>query len=234
MKSISIIIPAYNEEGNLGDAVKTIHAAVRSIFKDYELIIVDDGSNDGTAVVAETLAKESNTIKVIHLGENRGLGYAYRQGIYRSRKKYVMMIPGDNEILKKSIREILNHVGEADIIISYIINREMRSIIRRIISMVFTNLLNILFGLHMKYYNGLVLYESSMVKKVKMTTDSFAFQAEILIRLLKEGHSYKEVPMYIKNPVKGHRAKVFKIKNVTGVISLVIRLFAEMTFPRKS
>lgn len=230
MKSISIIIPAYNEEKNLADAVKTINAVVRSIFKDYELLILDDGSSDRTGIIADNLAKKNAKIRVFNFGRNRGFGYAYRQGVYHSSKKYVMMVPGDNEILKKSIKEILKHTGEADIIIPYIINKELRSITRRLVSMFFTNLLNILFGFHIKYYNGLVLYESSLVKKVKMTTDSFAFQAEILIRLLKKGYSYKEVPMYIKKPAEGHITKVFKIKNLIGVISSIIRLFFEINF----
>ncbi|MBS3113788.1 glycosyltransferase family 2 protein [Candidatus Woesearchaeota archaeon] len=230
MKSISIIIPAYNEEKSLADAVKTINVVVRSIFKDYELLILEDGSSDRTGIIADNLAKKNAKIRAIHFGRNRGFGYAYRQGVYRSSKKYVMMVPGDNEILKKSIKDILKHTGEADIIIPYIINKEVRSITRRVISICFTTLLNILFGFHLKYYNGLVLYESSLVKKVKMTTDSFAFQAEILIRLLKKGYSYKEVPMYIKKPAEGHKTKVFKIKNLIGVISSITRLFFEINF----
>lgn len=233
MESISIIIPAYNEEKSLADAVKTINGVVGGIFKDYELLILDDGSSDRTGAIADNLAKKNVRIRVIHFGRNRGFGYAYRQGVYLSSKKYVMMVPGDNEILKKSIKDILKHAGEADIIIPYIINKKVRPVTRRLISVCFTNLLNLLFGFHLKYYNGLVLYESSLVKKVKMTTDSFAFQAEILIRLLKRGCSYKEVPMYIKKPDEGHKTKVFKIKNLIGVASSITRLFFEINFASK-
>lgn len=233
MKSISIVIPAYNEEKNLADAVKTINAAVKSVFKDYELLILDDGSSDRTGVIADNLAKKNAKIRVIHFSRNRGFGYSYRQGVSHSRKKYVMMVPGDNEILKKSIEEVLKHTGEADIIIAYILNKEVRSITRRLISICYTNILNLLFGFNLKYYNGLVLYESSLVKKVKMTTDSFAFQAEILMRLLKNGYSYKEVPMYIKKPAEGHKTKVFKIKNLIGVASSIIRLFFEINLKNK-
>ena len=74
MKSISIIIPAYNEEKNLADAVKTINAAVKSVFKDYELLILDDGSSDGTGVIADNLAKKNAKIRVIHFSRNRGFG----------------------------------------------------------------------------------------------------------------------------------------------------------------
>ncbi|MEK6983824.1 MAG: glycosyltransferase family 2 protein [Nanoarchaeota archaeon] len=232
MKSISIIIPAYNEEKNLADAVKTIDSVVKRMFKDYEFLILDDGSSDATGAIADSLAKKNTRIRVIHFGRNMGFGYAYRKGVYHSRKKYVMLVPGDNEILKKSITEILNHVGEADIIIPYIANKEVRTVTRRLISMFFTNMLNILFGFHIKYYNGLVLYESSLVKKVRMTTDSFAFQAEILIRLLKKGYSYKEVPMHIKEPAKGHTTKIFKIRNLVGVVSSVTRLFFEINFAK--
>lgn len=233
MKSISIIIPAYNEEKNLADAVSTISGVVKGIFQDYELIILDDGSRDKTGLIADMLAKKNARIKVIHFSRNKGFGYSYRKGVHVSRKKYVMMVPGDNEILKKSIKDILKHKGDADIIIAYIKNQEVRSITRRLVSKSFTNLLNTLFGFHLKYYNGMVLYESALVKEVKMTTDSFAFQAEILIRLLKKGHSYKEVPMYIKNHDKGRKTKAFRIKNIAGVAYSIIKLFFETNFTQK-
>lgn len=235
MKSISIVIPAYNEEKNLPHAVQDADKVIKKMFEDYELLIINDGSKDRTGIIADRLAERNKRVKVIHLKKNMGFGYAYRQGVHNAAKKYVMMVPGDNEILRSSVKDILSHAGEADIITSYIANQEVRSLIRRLISKLYTKTFNILFGFHLKYYNGMVLYKSSLVKKVQMTTDSFAFQAEILVRLLKNGYSYKEVPMHIKSHDKARKTKAFRIKNIIGIISSALRLFFEVNFkPTKS
>lgn len=226
-KSLSVIIPAYNEEKNLAASLSTINTAVKKIFNDYELIILNDGSTDRTGIIADTLAKKNSKIRVIHFKRNRGFGAMYQEGVKRAKNQYLIMIPGDNEILSESITLILKHTGEADIVLSYTTNKTARPMSRRIISASFTKLLNILFGFNLKYYIGMVVYETSLVKNVKMTTNSFAFQAEILIRLLKSGHSYKEIPMKIK-PYGGSVTKVFRITNITGVLMTVLRLFFDI------
>lgn len=232
-KSLSVIIPAYNEEKNIVAAVSTIEAAVKGLFDDYELIILNDASSDRTGEIADALAKRNRRIRAFNFKANRGFGAMYQEGVMRAGKDYLIMIPGDNEILGESITNVLAHTGESDIVLTYITNQEVRPLLRRIVSVGFKSILNLLFGLNLRYYNGLVVYEASLVKKVKMTTSSFAFQAEILVRLLKEGHSYREVPMMLR-PYDGSRTKAFSIANLTGVLKTMVRLFFEMHFGKKS
>ena len=232
-KSLSVIIPAYNEEKNLAGAVSTIDKSVKQIFDDYELIILNDGSSDKTGLIAAELAKKNPKIRFVDFKVNRGVGAMYQEGIMRARKEYVIMLPGDDETADESVTEILLHTGEADMVTSYTINKEARPLLRRIVSTSFTAMLNILFGFHLKYYTGLVVYKTDLVKKVKMTTNSFAFQAEIIIRLLKGGHSYKEVPMVIRRYDRAGAGwkkvfRIFRIRNIIGVLMTVIRLFFDI------
>lgn len=226
-KSITIMVPAYNEERNLSKTISRYNNIVKTLFDDYEFIIFDDCSSDKTGEIADRLAKKNKHIKIIHNKQNRGVGYNYREGIKLSQKDYYIYFNSKGEYFDSSVREILSRVGEAGIIISYIGNQEIRPLYRRIISNTFTILLNALSGFHLKYYTGPAIYKTNVLKKIKTTTgaDSIIYFAEVLIRVLKKGHSYKELPFYIKE-TKG--TNFFRIKNIIKIFFDINRLFFDV------
>lgn len=226
-KSITIMVPAYNEEKNLAKTISRYNNIVKTLFDDYEFIIFDDCSSDRTGEIADRLAKKNKHIKIVHNKQNRGVGYNYREGIKLSQKDYYIYFNGKGEVIDSSVREILSRVGEAGIIISYIGNQETRPLYRRIISNAFTILLNALSGFHLKYYTGPVIYKTKVLKKIKTTTgaDSIVYFAEVLIRVLRQGCSYKELPFYIKE-TKG--TNFFRIKNIIKIFFDINRLFFDV------
>jgi len=229
-KSITILIPAYNEERYLEDTVKTLYKILKNMFKDYEILIFDDHSSDNTGKIADKLVKNNSNIRVVHNKNNMGLGYNYQQAVKIAKKEYFGWLPGDNDIPEDSIRSIYSHVGEADIIVPFTVNRKARALHRRVVSGAFTNILNLLFGLHLKYYNGIAIYKTNLIRRVKMRTNSFALQAETLIRMIKGGCSYKEVPMIIRGI---EQSKLFRIKNLIGVFTTIVRLFFDVNFRKR-
>ncbi len=224
---LSIIIPAYNEEKSLEAAVVWISGLLREhTFTDYELLIFNDCSKDQTGEIADWLAKTDSHLRVFHNPVNRGFGYNYRKGVEEARGEYVMLFPGDNENSDPSLWNLIGAQGQADIITSYTENTEARPLSRRIISWLYVQILNSLFGMHMKYFNGLCLQKTQLVRKALPSTFGFAFAAEILIRLIKSGFSYVEVPIRIKPPmVVGRRTSAFKIKNIISVIKTIASLW---------
>lgn len=222
--SISIIIPALNEEGNIKEAVKGALDALDQKFSKYELLIFDDGSTDATGNVAENLARENSHIKVIHNKRSMGLGYNYKRGVEIAQYDYVVMLPGDNEICTHSIKDLFDKVGRDDIVIPYTINFNLRPFLRRIISRTFTWTMNFLFNLNIPYYNGTVVHKTRILTSIPFSTHGFAYQADILTRLIKSGRSYVEVGMYIQKRRYG-LPKAFKIKNIISVLDTIIKLF---------
>jgi glycosyltransferase involved in cell wall biosynthesis len=229
-ESITIMIPAYNEEENLLKTVSSVSQILRDLFEKYEILLFDDCSTDDTAKIANQISKKNKRIKVIHNKRNMGLGYNYRKGVELAQYKYFSWVPADNEAKLDSVKYLLENAGKADIVVNYTVNKEVRSHLRRIISYGFTQSLNLLFGLDLRYYNGLAVYKSEILKNINVKTNSFAFQAEILIRLIKKGYSYLEVPMYIR---KSGNTKIFRIRNFLGVIKTVFRLFLDINVSRK-
>lgn len=222
---ISVIVPCLNEQGNLEGAIEGVKMALgRSArFADYEILIFNDGSVDDTGPIAEELKKTDPRIKVIHNGRNMGFGYNYTEGVRLATKDYIIMVPGDNEIPAEAIEAIFRHAGSADVIVPYTANPGVRPLSRRVISRLFVALINTLFGLKLRYYNGTCVIKGSLLKKTPMTTWGFAYMAAILVRLLRSGASFVEVGVKIK-PRDTGRSKAFRPKNILSVISAIMGL----------
>ncbi len=228
-KKISVMVAAYNEEKNLSNTVKSLIVILEDLFSDYEILIFDDCSLDRTYQISETLAKNHHKIKVIHNKRNKGLGYNYREAFKLAKYEYFFFVPGDGAIKPTSIKYILENIGQADIIIPYTANPQVRPFLRRIISSLFTTSLNLFFRTNIRYYNGIVVHKTNLLKSVRMDTNSFAYQAEILIKLIKRGYSYKELPMYINIE---ETTSMFKLKNILGVFLSISRLFVKVMILR--
>ena len=92
--TISLIIPALNEEAGLEPTVNKVIQALGEKFTDYEILIVNDGSQDKTGEIAERLAANNYHIRVFHNPKNLGLGYNYRRGVGLATKDYIGWVPG--------------------------------------------------------------------------------------------------------------------------------------------
>jgi cellulose synthase/poly-beta-1,6-N-acetylglucosamine synthase-like glycosyltransferase len=92
-RSISVFIPALNEEKNLEPTVARLIEALTVTVEDYEIIIVDDGSSDGTGAVADRLAAENSAIRALHNARNMGLGHCFTQGYREASKNFFVYIP---------------------------------------------------------------------------------------------------------------------------------------------
>tara|TARA_Y100000031_G_C8129367_1_gene342119 strand:+ start:19 stop:723 length:705 start_codon:yes stop_codon:yes gene_type:complete len=227
-KSISIIIPLYNEGKGLENILNKINNMINKLFDDYELLIFNDGSKDKTGEIIDKLAKKNSKIRAFHNKKNMNLGYNYRIGIKHATKKYLMLLPGPDSMTMSSIEEFIKHTGEKEVISAYIGNQETRTFIRKSISKSFVIAMNLLFGLKLRHYLSLAIYETKLVKNIKMTTNSFGLAAEILIRSIKMGYSHKEFPIY--GNMNDKTTTCFRMKNIVGIGRVVLRLFFEMNF----
>lgn len=221
--SISIIIPAYNEEGNIRAATQNAIRAVRRVGIPYEIIIVDDGSTDRTPSLIRNLAKEHPYIKVFMHGHNRGMGAAMRTGFSAATKQYITIFLGDNDTSGDSLHKLLRERHDADMVIAYTQNPEARSIPRRIISRMFVACMNILFGMKLKYFNGFFITKREILSSIPLTSDGHTLLSEIKVRLIKKGYSYKEIPFIHTKRLHGE-TKAFRIKNIIATIKTIIDL----------
>ena len=223
-------MPAFNEEKNIKEAINEVLSVVKDFdIKKYEIIVVNDCSTDNTLNIIKHQSKIHDSVKVVDNKKNIGFGGSYKIGVKNAIMDFVIMIPGDNAHPGKGIAPILNLAGYADIIIPYSKNPGTRTLARRIISKIFTSVVNILFFKNVPYYNGLVLHKTKLIQNIEIKTDSFAYQAESLVRLLNNGASFISVGVDINERDHG-KSSAFKIKNVIQVIKAIILLRLELLF----
>lgn len=221
------MIPARNEEGNLKACVDTVLAGLAGVVSDYEVIIVNDGSTDGTAALADRIAAEAPGVRVIHNALGEGFAGAYRRAMQSATKAYVALIPGDNEIRPDSVRTIFEAVGSAEIVVPVTANQEDRPWLRRVLSRTFTGSVNLLFSLRFGYFQGPAIYPTDLVRSLPRPSSGFVFLTEMLVRSVSAGHRAVQVPMFIQ-PRQFGVSSSLSFANVFAAVRTVGRLFWEI------
>lgn len=225
--SVTIILPALDEQDNLEATVDLLTDAVVQRFCDYELLIFDDGSQDRTGVIADELAIKDSHIRVVHNETNRGIGYSFREGVRLATKDYIGWLPADiNKLfLPQEIERTLDAVGKADFVLMYL-SCDNRSALRRMTSQGFVMAMNLLFGLQLKYYNGGTFYRSGIIKDIRMDSDGYMLFSSILVRLIKRGHSFVEIGVTNQQDKDG--SKAVHVANFIQVAVGILKLFWEV------
>ncbi len=192
---ITFFVPCLNEELNVLGTLNVILEAVNQARISYEIVVVDDASTDRTAEVVETFQREHPEIP-LHLTRNavnQGLGRNYASAARSARGRHYMLVNGDNVEPVEVVTALLSRLGSADIIIPYFGRLDTRPLTRRVISRTFTILVNLLSGTSVRYYNGAVIHRRENVVKYHPGTRGFAYEAELITRLIARGATYLEV-----------------------------------------
>ncbi|MCB0403442.1 MAG: glycosyltransferase family 2 protein [Bdellovibrionales bacterium] len=232
--SVTVVMPALNEERNLETAVENAVNLLTPYTSDWEILIFNDGSTDRTGEIADRLAASLPNVFAIHHERSLNLGGVYRAGIARAKKEYLIMLPGDNENGSDTVRRILDRAGEAEIIVPYVVNTGVRPWGRRTLSAAFVALINLLSGCQLRYYNGTVLHKTDRLRSVDFKTNGFGYQAEILVALIRSGSTYLEVGVELAQREK-LGSSALRLRNFIQVAKFLTLLFMQRwRFPQKS
>jgi hypothetical protein len=143
-----------------------------------------------------------------------------------------MLVNGDNSEKKETLQAILGIAGATDMIIPYFYSTDNRKIFRIITSKLFTFIINLISGNSIKYYNGPVLHHRYNVMRHHSDTHGFAYQAELIVKLLDQNKSYSEVvvlnqdrdsQLLKQNGDKG-KSKAFTIVNILSVLHSITQI----------
>lgn len=231
--SISAVITAYNEERTLADAVHDTEAALKKYNEDYEIIVVNDASLDRTGAILEELACHNKHIVAIHNAVNKNIGYNLRVAVHQATKQYIFALIGaDNYPTPEVFQRLLNAVGITDMVIGYQINYGNRTWFRRLLSHQFSNAMNWLFWQKIHYYNGPIIVATKEWQTVPMTTNGFAYMAEVVVTLLKRGLTYIEVPVSLTPERKGMNWWALR-RNIGPVIKTIASLFWRLNIKKE-
>lgn len=228
---ISVIMPALNEEKNIRNAVANTLKALEDFHINGEVIIINDGSTDRTEGIAQGLAGEDKRVRVIKHSAPQGIGRSFWDGVDNSRGEIVIMLPGDNENDPWEIFRYYKLLEHVDIVIPFIFNKEVRSVFRNIISFLYRFIINTTFLVYFNYTNGTVMYRKSILKELTYRSDNFFFQTDILIRTVKRGYLFAEVPYRLGLRKEGV-SKAVTFPSLIQVIKGYLRLVRDYYFSK--
>lgn len=229
MASLSVIMPALNEEENIKNAINDVLRSFIHFSLDGEIIVINDGSNDSTEKIAKDCAAEGNVIKIITHDTPRGIGASFRDGVRAAKKESVVMIPGDAENEAYEIVRYIKLMDDVDIINPYVINKSKRGWLRGFISSLFLTVINFSFNVRLNYTNGTVVYRRSVLNEITNRENGFFYQVEALIKLINKGYIFAEVPYNLALRESG-RSKAVSLKSLYDVIKGYLLLIKDIYF----
>ncbi|MEM8929995.1 MAG: glycosyltransferase [Acidobacteriota bacterium] len=219
---MTFFVPCLNEENNIGPTLETLAEVADDLGLRSEILVFDDASTDETAArVREFADREAArgprvAVRLFENSRTMGLGFNYVEGAFQGRGTYYMLVNGDHAESRDALVAILEHRGEADMIVPFFDERDVRGWRRRAISRTFTGIVNRVSGFRLRYYNGPVLHRRELVMRWHPDSQGYAYQAELVTTLLRLGTTVREVQIANQDRESGV-SKAFTIQNVLSV-----------------
>lgn len=194
---LSVFFPAYNEEKNIENTVLKARGILNNVAKDWEIIIVNDGSGDRTGEIAGNLSKKDPRIRVINHSPNRGYGASLKSGLYSSKFSWIAFTDSDGQFDFSEITKFIEtqKAAEADLVIGYYLDRKV-SLGKKLTSKMWELLVFLMFGLKVHDIDcGFKLLKKEVVDKIpKLESERGAFiSSELLIKAKKKGFKIVEI-----------------------------------------
>ncbi len=224
---ISIVIPAYNEEENIKEILLNTTKNLPKYFKDFEIIIVNDGSNDKTGEIVNKFAKNKKYIKIIDQ-KNSGYSKAMLAGIKIASKEFVAYMPADGQFLINDMRHCFEVMKENDLILGYRGGRQDYTTRRVIFSYGYLLLLLLMFDIKYMDVGWVNIWKTKKVQRTKLTAVGGIFiLTEILVRFKQKKYKITEAPSYY-HPRIGGVAKNASYKVVLNTFLNAIKLWISL------
>jgi glycosyltransferase involved in cell wall biosynthesis len=223
--TLTIVMPAYNEAANLAPVVAELLEAVAQQPKvdSFEVLIVDDGSRDGTAEVADALAVRHSEIRVVHHPENRGFGGALRTGFSASRGRYVTNITADGEIEPAQVLGLFAAMGDADMMLG--LRERTVTTYRNVLTFGLNILMRLILGF-VPEATTMFIVRGDLLRRIELQSNTGLANLEVLMYCRMWGCRFATGPTQVRPRLSGE-------SKVTNVPTMV-RTFWEMAKLRRA
>jgi glycosyltransferase involved in cell wall biosynthesis len=216
---LSVFFPAYNDSGTIASMVVSALLAARTLTPDHEVIVVNDGSRDGTPQVLDELARVYPEVRIVHHQVNRGYGGALRSGFATATKDLVFYTDGDAQYDPSEMVLLWQRMTpDVDLVNGYKISRS-DPLHRIVIGRVYHHTVKTLFGLGVRDVDcDFRMMRRSIFEKVTLTKDSGVICLEMMKKIQDAGFRIAEVPVHHFHRAYG-RSQFFNVRRIfrTGV-----------------
>ena len=218
--SLSVFFPCYNEEQNLEGLVQETVQVLDNLVQQYEILIINDGSQDNTRLIADGFSEKYDNVRVIHHQKNEGYGAALISGFDNSAYEWVFFTDGDHQFFINEIELLFAAIDRYDAIIGF---REKRQdpYHRIIYARMWNMLIWLLFNLKVKDIDcAFKLIKTKLLKNITLQSSGAVISTELLVKLKHSGASFKEVGV-------SHKPRLFG-SQTGGNFKVILKAFLEL------
>jgi glycosyltransferase involved in cell wall biosynthesis len=195
MSSLSIVLPAYNEEANVAAAVEEVSTVAERLDVEYEIILVNDGSRDRTGEIGRELGRRIPNFRLVEHHPNRGYGGALKAGFAAATGELVAFVPADKQFVFAEIDRFLAQIDNADIVSGYRADRQDHAV-RRLNAWGWNTLVRLLFGYLCRDIDcGFKVFRRELLARVPIESDGAMIDTEFLAGAKARGYRIAEVPV---------------------------------------
>ena len=218
--SLSVVLPAHNEEDAIGTTVSEVIEILSTWKLDFEIIVVDDGSQDDTGMILDTMRAADPCLKIIHHPKNQGYGAALASGFEAASKDLTFFMDSDGQFDIRDLARFLLLIEEYDAVLGYRIDRQ-DTWMRKVNAWGWKLLVGLVFGIHVRDVDcAFKLYPTSFFRANTLETRGAMINTEILYKFIRADNTYTQVGVR-HLPRHGGRATGAKL-------SVILRAFREL------
>lgn len=218
--SLTIFFPCYNEEANVERVTRQAVEVGRRIADDLEVLIVNDGSRDGTEAIADRLAHEIPEVRAVHNKPNRGYGGALARGFREATKDWIFYTDGDGQFDLNELPKLLPLLEDHDIVSCYRVDRK-DPLLRKLNAWAWTTLVNGLFHLHLRDIDGAFkIYPKPFIDAIELHSTGALIDTEMLAKARNHGLKIAQLGVHHYPRVAGEQSG--------ANIKVILRAFLEL------
>ncbi len=222
MPSISLVLPAYNEADNIEPMIAEAVPALEANADEYEILVVDDGSADGTAAVTRQVMETNPCVRLVQHPVNQGFGAAVFSGFTHAEKNWIFYTDADRQFVLSELERFVPLMEQADLIAGYRAPRQ-DPFLRVFYGKGWSMLCTLLFGYTVRDVDcGFKLFRREIIQELapQIASRGATFSIEWLVRAKRAGYRFVELPV-------SHRPRV--AGSQTGAnIHVIVRAFREL------
>ena len=221
IRSISVIIPGYNEEKSIEKTITHSVKVLSGFFDKFEIIVIDDASIDDMGRIADKLSQRYPEVKVIHNKFNQGAGESLFTGFSIAEGDIVTHNAMDYAFHLEDLEKIIPYLKDFDVVVACRREYSGYSLYRKVISRINRILLSVLFGLNIRDYNFIQVYKKKILSSITPISRSTGFiTPEMVIRAKDKGYRIKTVDLDYYERVEG--------KATSGSMHVIVRSTFDM------
>jgi len=228
VESVSAFFPCYNDEATIGRMVETAATSLDTVGVDAEIIVVNDGSSDGSERVLKHLTETEPRLRVVTHEHNRGYGGALLSGFASASKQWVFYTDGDGQFDPTELELLVaKATDDIDVVQGYKLNRA-DNVARRAIGRVYHRFVSFAFGLHVRDTDcDFRLMRRSMLDRVQLEKTTGVICVELVRTLQDVGAQFVEVGVHHYPRTHG-RSQFFKLSSVARTLWDLAKLWVQL------